>query len=293
MKVDSTAKRVGDWVVVVLCLFVMALCLLPMLNILARSLSGQLALIQGNIAFVPVDFTIENYRFVFGDPAFVRSLAWTAILTAIVTVFSLSLTILAAFPLIYAIKGKKILNALIIFTMYFNAGIIPNYILMRDLGLLDNPLVLILPGAFSVFNMILLRSFFYNIPESLKESAEMDGANPFVVLMRIYLPLSLPVLATLSLFYAVGRWNGFTDALMFLTSASAEFHPIQLYLYNLIQRFTAIDVAAQEGIAATLPVQGEGMTAAAIMFATVPILLVYPWLQRYFIKGVTLGAVKG
>ena len=293
MKVDSTAKKVGDWVVVVLCLFVMALCLLPMLNILARSLSGQLALIQGNIAFLPVDFTIENYQFVFGDPAFVRSLAWTAILTVIVTVFALSLTILAAFPLIYALKGKKVLNALIIFTMYFNAGIIPNYILMRDLGLLDNPLVLILPGAFSVFNMIILRSFFYNIPESLKESAEMDGANPFVVLTRIYLPLSLPVLATLSLFYAVGRWNGFTDALMFLTAASAEFHPIQLYLYNLIQRFTAIDVAAQEGIAAALPVQGEGMTAAAIMFATVPILLVYPWLQRYFIKGVTLGAVKG
>jgi len=293
MKVDSTAKKVGDWIVVVLCLFVMALCLLPMLNILARSLSGQLALIQGNIAFLPVDFTIENYQFVFGDPTFLRSLAWTAILTVIVTAFALSLTILAAFPLIYALKGKKFLNAFIIFTMYFNAGIIPNYILMRDLGLLDNPLVLILPGAFSVFNMIILRSFFYNIPESLKESAEMDGANPFVVLTRIYLPLSLPVLATLSLFYAVGRWNGFTDALMFLTSAAAEFHPIQLYLYNLIQRFTAIDVAAQEGIAAALPVQGEGMTAAAIMFATVPILLVYPWLQRYFIKGVTLGAVKG
>jgi len=324
--VNSLAKKVGDWVVVVLCVLVMALCLLPMLNILARSLSSPLALIQGNIGFVPmVDIaseqgaadpggivieaegaaaemaeairvrygaTIVNYQFVFGDPAFTRSLVWTAVLTAIVTVFSLTLTILAAFPLIYNLKGKKFLNVFIIFTMYFNAGIIPNYILMRDLGLLNNPLVLILPGAFSVFNMIILRSFFYNIPESLRESAEIDGANPFVVLTKIYLPLSLPVLATLSLFYAVGRWNGFTDALMFLTGAR-EFHPIQLMLYNIINNLTAIDVAAQEGLAAQLPVAGEGMTAAAIMFATVPILLVYPWLQRYFIAGVTLGAVKG
>jgi len=292
MMVNSTAKKVGDWVVVILCIFVMALCLLPMLNILARSLSGRLALIQNLVTFTPVDFTLENYMFVFGDPAFTRSLAWTAMLTAIVTVFQLTLTVLAAFPLIYNLKGKKFLNVFIIFTMYFNAGIIPNYILMRDLGLLDNPLVLILPGAFSVFNMIILRSFFHNVPESLRESAEIDGANPFVVLVKIYLPLSLPVIATLSLFYAVGRWNGFTDALMFLPSAR-EFHPIQLMLFNIINNLTAIDVAAQEGLAAGIAPPGEGMTAAAIMFATVPILLVYPWLQRYFIAGVTLGAVKG
>jgi len=269
----------------------MLLCLLPMMNILARSLSGQLALIQRQVSFVPVDFTIDNYRFVFADPAFTRSMLWTAILTAIVTVFSLTLTILAAFPLIYNIKGRKFLNIFIIFTMYFNAGIIPNYILMRDLGLLNNPLVLILPGAFSVFFMLIMRSFFYNVPESLRESAEIDGANPFVVLTRIYLPLSLPVLATLALFYAVGRWNGFTDALMFLPMAR-DFHPIQLLLFNIINNLTGIDIA-QEGLAGHIPVATEGMTAAAIMFSTVPILCVYPWLQRYFIAGVTLGAVKG
>jgi len=284
--------RLGDFAVAFVCVFVMALCLLPMMNILARSLSGPIALITQRVSFFPVDITLENYQFVFADPAFTRSMVWTAVLTAIVTVFSLSLTVLCAFPLIYGLKGKRFLNVFIIFTMYFNAGIIPNYILMRDLGLLNNPLALILPGAISVFNMIILRSFFFNVPESLRESAEIDGANPFVVLTRIYLPLSVPALATLALFYAVGRWNGFSDALMFLPAAR-DFHPIQLMLFNIINNLTGIDAAGQEGLAGNIPVATEGMTAAAIMFATVPILLVYPWLQRYFIAGVTLGAVKG
>ncbi|MCL2192409.1 MAG: carbohydrate ABC transporter permease [Treponema sp.] len=290
MIVNSTSKKAGDWVVVAICIFVIMLCLLPMMNVLARSLSGRIALIQGRVLFLPVDFTIDNYRFVFTDANFIRSMVWTTVLTAIVTVFSLAMTTLCAFPMIYALKGKRIINIFILFTMYFNAGIIPNWLLMRNLGLLNNPLVLILPGAISVFNMIILRSFFYNVPESLRESAEMDGANPFVVLTRIYLPLSVPVLATLSLFYAVGRWNGFADALMFLPAAS-QYHPIQLLLFNIINNITGIE--GQEGLAAHFEVASEGMMTAAIMIATVPILLVYPWLQRYFIAGVTLGAVKG
>jgi putative aldouronate transport system permease protein len=154
---------------------------------------------------------------------------------------------------------------------------------------LNNPLVLILPGCISVFNVIILRSFFFGVPISLRESAEMDGAHPFSVLWNIYLPLSAPVLATLALFYAVGRWNGFSDALLYLTEST--FHPIQLKLYNIINNLTSIEVAAQEGGAAT-PAAGDGMKAAAVMFATIPILIVYPWLQRYFIAGVSLGAIK-
>jgi putative aldouronate transport system permease protein len=218
---------------------------------------------------------------------------WTAILTAICTVVSLTITILCAFPLIYStLKGKRVINTIIIFTMYFSAGTIPNYILMKNLGLLNNPLVLILPNCLSVFNMIILRSFFYGVPDSLRESAELDGANPFVVLVRIYLPLSTPVLATLALFYAVGRWNGFSDALLYMTSA-ARYHPIQLKLYNIINNLSSIEIATQEGIAGGIPAASDGMKAAAVMFATIPILVVYPWLQRYFIHGVTIGAVKG
>jgi putative aldouronate transport system permease protein len=158
------------------------------------------------------------------------------------------------------------------------------------LGLLNNPLVLIIPNCLSVFNMIILRSFFYSVPIALKESAELDGANPFTVLIKVYLPLSTAVLATLALFYAVGRWNGFSDALLYLTKP--DFHPIQLKLYNIINNLTSIEVAAQEGSMAA-PATSDGMKAAAVMFATVPILVVYPWLQRYFIAGVSIGAVKG
>jgi putative aldouronate transport system permease protein len=263
-----------------------------MVNIFARSLSSPLAIVNRQVSFWPVDPTLESYQYVFKDPSFSRSMVWTAILTAICTLVSLSVTILCAFPLTYdSLKGKRIINTIIIFTMYFSAGTIPNYILIKNLNLLNNPLVLILPNCLSVFNMIILRSFFYSVPESLRESAEIDGANPFTVLVRIYLPLSTPVLATLALFYAVGRWNGFSDALLYLTRP--EFHPIQLKLYNIINNLSSIEIATQEGIAGGAPQVSDGMKAASVMFATLPILMVYPWLQRYFIKGVTIGAVKG
>jgi len=165
-------------------------------------------------------------------------------------------------------------------------------VLMRSLNLLNNPLVLIIPNCLSVFNMIILRSFFFSIPDSLRESAEIDGANPFTVLVKIYLPLSGPVLATLALFYAVGRWNGFGDALIYLSMAP-QWVPIQLKLWQLIQNTASVDISTVELAAGSIPRASDAIKAAAIMFATVPILIVYPWLQRYFIKGVTIGAVKG
>ena len=288
----SGQTSIVDIIIVLICLSVVLICLLPMVNILARSFSSPLAIVNRKVSFWPVGFTMESYRYVFKDPSFSRSMVWTAILTLIVTVFSLFMTILCAYPLMYDnLKGRKILNTLIIFTMYFSAGTIPNYILMKNLNLLNNPLVLILPNCLSVFNMIILRSFFYSVPDSLRESAEIDGANPLIVLVRIYLPLSTPVLATLALFYAVGRWNGFSDALLYLTRP--EFHPIQLKLYNIINNLSSIEIAANEGIAGGVPMLSDGMKAASVIFATLPILLAYPWLQRYFIKGVTIGAVKG
>ncbi|GHU24172.1 protein LplC [Spirochaetia bacterium] len=291
--IKSQSRKIGDIVIAFVCFVVIFLCLFPMLNILARSLSDPLAIINRQVSFLPVNPTLDSYKYVFLDPSFSRSMWWTAVLTVICTLVSLGITILCAFPLTYdSLKGKGIINTLIIFTMYFSAGTIPNYILMKNLNLLNNPLVLILPNCLSVFNMIILRSFLYGVPDSLRESAELDGANPFTVLVRIYLPLSAPVLATLALFYAVGRWNGFSDALLYLTSAN-QYHPIQLKLYNIVNNLSSIEVAIQEGNAGGVPAASDGMKAAAVMFATVPILVVYPWLQRYFISGVTIGAVKG
>ena len=288
--IKSKQTKTGDMIIAAVILIIILLCLFPMLNIFARSASDPMAIVNRRVSFLPVDPTLDSYRFVFADPSFSRSLLWTAFLTVVCTLFSLAATVLCAYPLTYEeLKGKKIINGVIILTMYFSAGTIPNYILIKNLGLLNNPMVLILPGCISVFNMIILRSFFHGVPISLRESAELDGANPFQVLINVYLPLSAPVMATLALFYAVGRWNGFSDALLYLTEST--FHPIQLKLYNIINNLSSIEIAAQEGAAST-PAASDGMKAAAVMFATVPILVVYPWLQRYFIAGVSVGAVK-
>jgi putative aldouronate transport system permease protein len=257
--------------------------------VFARSLSSANALMQNEVVLWPVGLNLDAYKTVLNDSKYVWSLAWTAILTLISTAVSMFMTTICAYPLIYDdFRGKKIITAIIIITMYFSAGAIPNYLLMKDLNLLNNPAVLVIPGCLSVFNMIIMRSFLQGIPESLRESAQIDGAGFIQILVKIYLPLSTPVLATLALFYAVGRWNGFTDALMFMNNR--KYYPIQLLLYNILNNTMAVEVAQQEGFSA--PGLSETLKAATVMFATIPILLVYPWLQKYFITGVTLGAVK-
>jgi putative aldouronate transport system permease protein len=250
-----------------------------------------MAIVNRRVGFWPVEFTLDAYASVFADDAFLRSILWTAFLTVVCTAVSMVMTILCAYPLTYdKLKGSRAINVFIILTMYFSAGTIPNYILMRDLNLLENPLVLVIPSCLSVFNMIILRSFFFGIHESLRESAELDGANPLTILVRIYLPLSTSVLATLALFYAVGRWNGFSDALLYITDS--DYAPIQLKLYQIINNISSIEIAQQEGFS-SMTAMSEGIKSASIIIATLPIVCVYPRLQRYFIAGVTIGAVKG
>jgi len=283
-------SKFGDFVIVVFFIILICICLFPMMNVFARSMSAPEHLIRREVGLWPRGFNLDAFEVVWDDPKYTWSLAWTAILTAICTVLSLVLTVLCAFPFVYKdLKGRKTLNVFMIFTMYFGAGMIPTFLLMRSLGLIDNPLVLILPSALSIFNVILMRSFFYGIPDSIRESAEIDGAGPFKTLMLIYLPLSKPVLATISLFYAVGRWNGYADALLFLRT-ERRWDPIQLLLYRVMQNLTAIDVTQFETSAGNAPT--EAIRMATIVIATVPILIVYPFLQKYFVAGVTLGSVK-
>lgn len=287
--IKSKASKTGDWVIAFICFIVILICLLPLLTVMARSLSSADALIKNKVMFFPVGLNLDAYKTVLGDSKYVWALAWTGILTVIYTGVALFMTILCAYPLIYDnLKGRKIFSTIIILTMYFNAGTIPNYLLLKDLDLLNRPAVLIIPGALSVFNMIIMRSFFYGIPISLRESAQIDGAGFIQILIKVYLPLSKPVIATLSLFYAVGRWNGFSDALMFMNKR--EFYPIQLLLYNILNNVNQVEVAMLEGF--STPGLSETLKSAAVMIATIPILMVYPKLQKYFIKGATLGAVK-
>ena len=287
--IKSKRTRQVDWIFVIICVLISLICILPMINLLARSLSGTDYLVKHEVYLWPKGINFGAYTAVLADLKYLKAFAWTAFLTVVCTLLSLTMTALCAYPLIFEkLKGRNVFNIIITITMFFNAGTIPNYLLMKDMGLLDNPLVLIVPSCLSVYNMIIMRSFFYGIPDSLRESAEIDGASFFRVLWSIYLPLSKPVFATLALFYAVGRWNGYSDALLYMKDKN--FYPLQLLLYNILNNINNVEVATQEGF--STPGLAESLKAAIVMFSTVPILCIYPFLQKYFIHGVTLGAVK-
>ena len=245
--IKSKTTRVGDWIIAVISFIVMFVCLVPLLNVLARSLSSAEYLIRNEVVLWPKGWNVDAYTTVLKDPKYVHSLWYTGLLTVGCTLLSLTMTVMCAYPLTYKeLKGGKVINVIILFTMYFSAGMIPHYLWLRNLGMLDTIWVLIVPSCLSVYNMIIMRSFFYGVPESLREAAEIDGAGPIRTLIMIYLPLSKAVLATLALFYAVGRWNGFSDALLYLKKRE-DLYPIQLLLYNILQNSTNVEVATQEG----------------------------------------------
>ncbi|MDY8024624.1 carbohydrate ABC transporter permease [Paenibacillus polymyxa] len=288
---ERTANRTFDIVTTVLVAVAVLLCLAPFIHILSISFSSNRAITSGEVTLFPVEFNLKAYGKVFSDMSMIRSLGFTVMLTLITTVLSMLMTIIAAYPLTKKnLKGRKTIMFIIVVTMFFSGGIIPEYILVRDLHLLNNMWSLILPGLISPFYLIILISFFNGIPESLGEAAEIDGSSQFGTLLRIVLPLSLPVLATLSLFYGVGRWNGFQDTLMYIQNP--DLFPLQLKLYQMIQNNMVSELTRLEG-ASGARITPEGLKAASVIFATVPILLVYPWLQRYFVSGVMVGAVKG
>ncbi|MCC3371983.1 carbohydrate ABC transporter permease [Cohnella sp. REN36] len=266
-------------------------CLVPFLYMIALSLSSNNAIISQKVSLWPVEFTLETYKTILSDTEMIYTLGYTIVLTVLYTFACMFLTICAAYPLTKKrLKGRNTILTLMIFTMYFGGGLIPTYILVKNLALTNTMMGLILPGAMSVFNMIILKTFFTELPENLEESAAIDGCNDLGILVRIVLPLSLPAIATLSLFYAVDRWNGFQDALFYITDK--HLFPIQLKLYQIISANQQLDTQQGEGSVGAYIVP-ESLKAASVMFATVPILLVYPKLQKYFVDGVMTGAIKG
>ena len=284
----------GPQIILALIILIVSLtCVLPFINVAAISLSSKSAILRGDVTFWPVEFETTAYNAIFSDPTMIRSLVFTIIITVVYTLFSMILTILMAYPLTKKrLKGRKFFNFLALFTMYFSGGTIPLYLNIKELGLLDTPWALILPGMLSTYNMIILKSFFTALPDSLEEAATIDGANDFQILLRIVLPLSMASLATLTLFYAVGKWNSFQDALYYIQNKA--YQPLQLKLYHIIKGSQAVDIAAMEGgSSAVASSVSESIEPASIIFATLPILIVYPFVQRYFVAGVTIGAVKG
>lgn len=274
-------------------LFIIALaCLAPLLHIVSLSLSSSSEILSGRVTIFPRELTLEAYSRVLHDAGMFRSLLFTVVLTVTYTVFCMLMTILAAFPLTKrGLKGRKYFLFFIVLTMYFGGGIIPDYMLIKGLHLLNSVWALILPGLISPFYVIIMMSFFRSIPQGLEEAAEIDGASFFGILMRVILPLSIPVLVTLSLFYAVGRWNGFTDSLFYITDP--KLYPLQMKLYQVVMNSMLTNQnMVERGQEFAIQVLPESSKAASIIFAIVPIIIVYPWLQKYFVSGTMLGSVK-
>lgn len=273
---------------VILTVFVI-LCVVPVIHVVALSLSNRQAVLAGQVTLWPQGWDFNAYRSVFYDASMQRSMIFSIILTAVYTAMAMVCSILLAYPLSRSyLPGKKWLMVLILIPMYFTGGTIPNYLWIKDLHLIDNPWALVLPILTSTYNIIIMRNFFSSISISLEESAKLDGCNDFQVLFRIMLPLSTASLATVALFYAVSRWNSYADVRYYINNQA--YFTLQMKLYQVVFNATDTSVSMLEGGANdVLP---DTIRSAAIVFSTVPILIVYPFLQKYFVQGVMIGAVK-
>ncbi len=283
--------RMGDFVIAFIILLLSLTCILPFIHVAAKSISSNTAVMSKSVYLWPKGVTFEAYTSIFKDGQLVHSMFYTIWITLAFTVVGMIVTICAAYPLsLKGLKGRSFFAFFLMFTMYFSAGLIPEYLLMGDLKLLNTPWVLILPLAFSPYNMLIMKSFLSStIPDSLYEAAKLDGADHFQILTRIVLPLSKPIIATLSLFYAVGRWNAYADAKYYITKKALQ--PLQYLLSNMVLSSGSDAISLSENAAVVST--PEVLQAATIMFATLPIIMVYPFVQKYFVKGAMIGAVKG
>ena len=283
---------IGDFLIILFLVILCLTCILPFIHLAVKSVSSNTAVMQRAVVLWPVGLNFDAYASIFQDGTLVRSFLYSVMVVLIFTVLGMITCTCAAYPLSRKrLKGRAFFTVLLMIPMYFNAGLIPTYLLYKDLGLLNNMWVLILPLIYSSYNMLIMKNYFQStIPDTLEEAAFLDGANNFQILLRIVLPLSLPIIATLSLFYAVGRWNAYADNKYFITAEKLKM--IQYKLYQLVSSAAEAQTATLSE-AVEVKSTPEVLQAACIMFATLPIICIYPFLQKYFVKGVMIGAVKG
>lgn len=285
----SLGSRLFDAANVAILIVFSLVTLFPFLYILATSLAPLQQVLRGGLILWPEEVTWDAYRTIFSNAHFVRSLMTTVFVTVVGTLTNLMFTVFMAYPLAKKrLKGRRTMLFLVVFTILFSGGMIPTYMVVKSVGLMNTVWSLILPGAISAFNLIIMKNFFQGIPEELEEAARIDGCKNLGVLFRIVLPLSMPALATFTLFYAVGHWNQFFAAVMYITKSNLW--PIQVVLRQMIIEGSTQDFEVAMGELNIIPAT---IKMAAIIVATVPILLVYPFLQKHFAKGVLLGSVKG
>jgi len=267
------------------------ICVIPLLHVLAVSLSAKAAADGNLVGLWPVDFSLEAYKATIRNEYFLGSVVTSVLRTALGTALILLVTVLAAYPLSKEsreFRGRPVYAWMFVFTMIFNGGLVPFYILIMKLGLIDKFAVLIIPAMVNVWLIVLMMNFFRGVPRALEEAAFIDGASHFGVLFRIYLPLSLPALATLGLFAGVWHWNSWFDGLLYLSRK--EDYPLATYLQTVI---VSRDMSSMNFTIEEMQLLSQKtINAAQIFIGALPVLLVYPFLQRYFIKGLVLGSVK-
>lgn len=287
---DKTAgNRIIDWTIYILLTIIALVCVLPFLYVLAVSFTSPQEVAKGGMILFPKEWSFAAYEYIFSTDTLLRSMLVSIYITVVGTIINLLFTALMAYPLAKQhLEGRRIILLGVLFTMLFGGGLIPTYFVVKNLHLTNTLWSLMIPSAISAFNLIVLKNFFSQIPDGLEDSAKIDGCNDLGVLFRIVLPLSMPAMATFSLFYAVAHWNQFFNAVLYINDNTKW--PIQVLMREIV-------ILAQSRIGDTsideASIQPLTIRMAVIVFATLPILIVYPFLQKHFTKGVLLGSVKG
>lgn len=272
-----------------LLVLVAVICVVPVIHVFAQSFSSEGAILSGRVHLTPVEFQVRAYERVFTNAAMIRALMFTIYLTVVGTMLNVIITALGAYPLSKRdLVGRRLIWPLILFTMFFSGGLIPLYMVVRSLRLLDSVWALILPGAIATFNLILMKTYFSGLPESLTESARLDGCSEIRILAQIIMPVSMPIIATLALFYGVGHWGEYFQALIYIQNPDK--YTLQLRLQQFLRDGPGEASSVVAGELNETPV--EAMKAAAIVFVTAPVLIVFPFLQKYFVKGALVGSLK-
>lgn len=290
----STNDRIFDIVNYFFLIILTLLVLYPLYYVVSASISDPLRVLQGDTRLLPKDINFDAYKKVFMNGDIINGFWNTLKYTVIGTFVNIVMTTLAAYPLSRKdFVGRNVIMAIFVFTMFFSGGLIPSYLLIKELGMLNTFWVMIIPGAVAVWNIIIMRTFFQTtIPQELEESAMIDGCNNIQILLKIVLPLSKPVMAVMVLFYAVGHWNSYFNALIYLQDR--DLFPLQLILREILVQSQADDMI--KGTTETFIKQQlsiEGVKYAVLVVSNIPMMILYPFLQKYFVKGFMVGAIKG
>lgn len=294
---QSGADRLYDAIVMLCILLLLLLILYPLWFVIIASFSNSSEVMKGNVIFWVKDFSVEAYEKVLSDPKILSGYRNTIIYTVVGTLINLAGTIAIAYPLSRRdFVGRKTISVILTFTMFFSGGLIPTYLVYKQIGLINSPWVMMLPGMVNVYNMIVMRSFFESLPYEMHEAAFIDGCGNIQILVSIVLPLSLPIVAVMLIFYGVSHWNEYFNALVFISDQ--ELKPLQLILRDILITSTARVSSMMSGGAANSGEMDRIRTAESIKYAvaivsTLPVLCLYPFLQKHFSKGVMIGAIKG